>query len=170
MCLVLKTSSATSAIRYEINKWAKGSKVYLINDRLEDMPALYRAVDCYVSSAACEGWGEPLSEAMACGLPTIAGENGGNLEFMDYTNSFLVKTVGWKPIETNTMESVIKPWFMYKPVSVKSLREAMRYVFDNPTEAKKYGKKASDDMRKFSWVASASKLLKILESVTGVKL
>jgi glycosyltransferase involved in cell wall biosynthesis len=37
-----------------------------------------------------EGWGRPLLEAMAAGLPTIGTRFGGNLEFMNDETSYLV--------------------------------------------------------------------------------
>lgn len=55
-----------------------------------DMPRLYATADAYVSSARGEGWGRPLLEAMACGLPTAATRWSGNLAFMDDDNSLLV--------------------------------------------------------------------------------
>ncbi len=52
-----------------------GGPVHLIYNR--ELPhyqlaTLYRSADCYVSTTRGEGWGLPLLEAMACGLPAIA--------------------------------------------------------------------------------------------------
>lgn len=40
--------------------------------REEELPAMYHAVQAYVLASRGEGWGRPLMEAMAAGLPTIA--------------------------------------------------------------------------------------------------
>jgi glycosyltransferase involved in cell wall biosynthesis len=43
---------------------------------------LYRGADAFALATHGEGWGLPLLEAMACGLPTIATDWGGQLDFM----------------------------------------------------------------------------------------
>jgi glycosyltransferase involved in cell wall biosynthesis len=52
--------------------------------------ALVAACDCFLSLHRSEGLGLPLAEAMAAGKPVIATGYGGNLEFMDEYNSYLV--------------------------------------------------------------------------------
>ena len=44
---------------------------------------LYRACDAFVAPFRAEGWGLPVCEAMACGLPVIATDYSGPTEFMD---------------------------------------------------------------------------------------
>ncbi len=51
---------------------------------------LYRSVDAYVMPSRGEGWGRPYMEAMAAGLPTIGTRFGGNLEYMNDENSYLI--------------------------------------------------------------------------------
>lgn len=41
-------------------------------------------------SILIEGWGLPYMEAMSMGLPAIGTNWGGNLEFMNSNNSYLV--------------------------------------------------------------------------------
>jgi glycosyltransferase involved in cell wall biosynthesis len=48
------------------------------------------ASDCYVSLHRSEGFGLTIADAMALGVPVVATAYGGNLEFMDETNSTLV--------------------------------------------------------------------------------
>lgn len=55
-----------------------------------DMPRLLGAADVFVGVSRGEGWGRPLHEAMACGLPAVATRWSGNLAFMDDDNSLLV--------------------------------------------------------------------------------
>lgn len=47
------------------------------------MGSLYRSADCFVLPSRGEGWGQPVLEAMACGLPTIATGWGGVADFLD---------------------------------------------------------------------------------------
>jgi glycosyltransferase involved in cell wall biosynthesis len=48
------------------------------------------ASDCYVSLHRSEGFGLTIADAMALGVPVVATAYGGNLEFMDSSNSTLV--------------------------------------------------------------------------------
>ena len=56
----------------------------------ERLGALYRAADAFVLATHGEGWGLPLLEAMACGLPTVATAWGGHIDFMAEGRGFLV--------------------------------------------------------------------------------
>lgn len=71
---------------------AERSDIRIVADSLEtrDVVKLMRGSDCYVSLHRCEGFGLPLAEAMACGLPVIATGYSGNLDFMTNTNSVLI--------------------------------------------------------------------------------
>lgn len=47
---------------------------------ISDVPRLYNRAKTFLSMSKEEGWGRPVAEAMACGVPKIINENGGNRE------------------------------------------------------------------------------------------
>eukprot|EP00758_Cryptobia_borreli_P013600 Tbor_TRINITY_DN5848_c3_g1::TRINITY_DN5848_c3_g1_i3::g.6182::m.6182 len=54
----------------------------LSESRMNRVPELYTTHDAFVLPTRGEGWGLPLMEAMAMGLPAIATDWGGQVEFM----------------------------------------------------------------------------------------
>lgn len=70
----------------------KRSDVVIWDETLEgeQVAALYRSVDAFVLPSRGEGWGRPYMEAMASGLPVIGTQAGGNIDFMNAENSFLI--------------------------------------------------------------------------------
>jgi glycosyltransferase involved in cell wall biosynthesis len=171
VCLILKTYHHQKDVRKKIKQLAGDANIFHLRQKFEDMSVLYRSVDAYVSATGGEGWGETLSEAMACGLPTIGCNNGGNMEFMDLFNSWISPSEGWQPIGYNNLEAIIKPWFKYRPPCVPSLRETMRNVYEAATKNTKIHKgKINNAMKignKFTWEKAAKLMLKYLEEEFG---
>ena len=54
----------------------------------DQLPALYRAANVYVTTAHGEGWGLPLVESMACGLPVIGTFSFVNVFFLFFSCLF----------------------------------------------------------------------------------
>lgn len=63
------------------------------------MPALYAAADAFVLPSRGEGWGHPYMQAMSCGIPVIGTRWGGNLDFMNERNAYLIGTKGLEPVD-----------------------------------------------------------------------
>jgi len=69
---------------------------------VEVVPPLHRAdllelmsqADAYVATSRAEGWGLPAFESIALGVPVIATNFGGALEYMNSSNTLLVAPLG----------------------------------------------------------------------------
>ena len=97
----------------------------------QDLPdyayyGLYSACDCLVSATRCEGFGLPMAEAMAFGLPVIVTDYSGHTDFCDESTAFMVEST---LVETGSHLKV--DGSMWAEPSRESLREQMRYVFEN---------------------------------------
>ena len=104
-----------------------------------ELPSLYQAVDAFVLPSRGEGWGRPLMEAMANGLPTIGTRWSGNLEFMNDENSFLVDC-DVVPVSDDAVDEL--PHFCghcWAEPSVTHLRQQLRRVYEERTEGKMRG-------------------------------
>lgn len=55
-----------------------------------DVISSYAAADCLVAPTRAEGWGMPILEAMAMGLPVITTDVSGQTEFVNEENSMLL--------------------------------------------------------------------------------
>ncbi|MGA2837872.1 MAG: glycosyltransferase [Acidimicrobiales bacterium] len=111
-----------------------------------DLARLYRSADAFVLPSRGEGWGRPYMEAMASGLPTIGSRWGGNLDFMDDTNSYLVDC-GIEDVPAEGYGEVHQyAGHRWAAPSVEHLRTLMRRVTDHPDEAAERGGRGRTDV------------------------
>lgn len=118
--------------------------------------------DCFVSCSRSEGWGLPIIEAIAVGVPTIVSDWGGSTEY--HAGAIAV------PIR-----KLIKPFGIYGGWDVPGqwcepdfdkLAEAMQDVYNNHAKYKESALKLSDKIRKdFSWDAAAAKAFAIINKL-----
>ena len=131
------------------------------------MPSLYALADAFVLPSRGEGWGIPFGEAMAAGLPTIATRWGGNLDFMDDDNSFLIDIEGLVPIDRELQAQLgAEPGLRQAEPSVDHLAQTMRWVFEHQKDARAKGRAARATMRRhFTWQHAAVKIAARIEAL-----
>lgn len=116
-----------------------------------DMPRLYASADAYVGISRGEGWGRPLLEAMASGLPTIGTRWSGNLEFMNDDNSLLVDVQGMDAVGGREELSFYRGHRWARP-SARHLAALLRQVAEDPSAARSLGQRARADVeRRWAW-------------------
>lgn len=133
-----------------------------------DIPDLYTACDCLVHPYRGEGFGLPIAEAMACGLPVIVTGAGACLDFCDDSNAYLIPAARQELAENRIgqWELAGKP-FVFEPDRAATA-QWMRHVFENPVEARSKGKRASEHIhRNFSWDTAAQRVRARLLEVRG---
>ena len=111
----------------------------------QDLPGLYKAVQCLVAPSRGEGWGRPHHEAMMMGIPVIATGWSGNTEFMTDENSFLID------YELKTVSGVESAFGIYEghrwaEPSMSHLQKLMRGAVRNPELVVTKGKRARADV------------------------
>jgi len=110
----------------------------------DQMPALYKSANAFVLPSRGEAYGRSYLEAMSMALPTIGPRWGGNLDFMNDKNSYLIKI---EDIETiNNIEPSFKFYIgcQWAKPSWKHLAELMLSIYKNEEEATKKGMLARD--------------------------
>lgn len=110
------------------------------------LPSLYRGAQAYLGLSRGEGWGRPMMEAMACGLPTIATGWSANTAFMNDRNSYLAEydVVDVPESALDQLESYAG--HRWAEPSLEHTRTLMRQVFDNRQESQERGAIAARDI------------------------
>jgi len=127
--------------------------IYLDGDLpAEDIPGLYAACDCLVHPYRGEGFGLPVAEAMACGLPVVVTEGGACDDFCNSENAFMVPAQR-RPVKFPE-ETVGQAWML--EADVQALAAQMRQAFEQPERAREMGRRGAKRIaRDFTWKRAA---------------
>lgn len=129
----------------------KSSESYI--DMLHD-------ADVFLSCARGEGWNLPLIEAMACGIPSIYSNWGGQLEFAE-GRGIPVDIIKEVPVSSPN-DNKYYSWTWNAPgnfaePNFSDLSKKMRNVFENYSFYKEKALKESDEIRRiFTWENAAN--------------
>jgi glycosyltransferase involved in cell wall biosynthesis/predicted O-methyltransferase YrrM len=159
----------TAEQRIERLRAAAGAPEVLYLERAlgwRELAGLYAACDCLVHPYRCEGFGLPIAEAMACGLPAVVTGYGASLDFCDEENSYLVLARPGRFAERRVgeIETVDYPWLAEPDPRV--LASTLRRAAADPEETRRKGRVASEHIRgRFTWAHAASAVEARLEAL-----
>lgn len=122
------------------------------------LPKLYNRGHCFISATRGDAFNLPVAEAMACGLPAITTNFGGQCDFVNASNGWLVDY----KLEDVTWDVAYEGSKWGTP-SITELRRGMRYVFEHQQEAQEKGAKALTSIKNYTWDNSAKQLLTIIK-------
>jgi len=89
VCLVLKSmpghtnSDPTQLVEMEKLGHQNPPEVIVVHQEDDDEAKYYAACDCLLMPSRCEGWGHPVFQALMFGMPIIASNYGGYLDFVN---------------------------------------------------------------------------------------
>jgi autotransporter strand-loop-strand O-heptosyltransferase len=144
----------------------KRIKVLHFPDRQEYISHL-KSAHCFLSCARSEGWGLPLCEAIACGIPTIASNYGAQLDFAGNT-SHLVNIKNHLRPKQVFMQKDEDLLGTYAEPDFDHLSHIMRYVYENYQECKIKALADSKTIRdRFSWENAVNIALDHIKNITS---
>jgi glycosyltransferase involved in cell wall biosynthesis len=109
----------------------------------EDLPWLYSAAEAFIYPSLYEGFGLPVLEAMACGLPVLTS-NGSALQ-----------------------EVAAGAAMLFDPLVVRSMADALIAVLNDPSLRAKLAQSGLERSRRYSYSATARSTIAVYHKVAG---
>jgi len=168
LCKVLNVDPGVDVRRAvcELELSPSGGRIHFaLNQVIPDyqLGLLYRTADCFVLTTRGEGWGMPIIEAMACGLPVIATNWSAHCDFMTPQNAYPLR------VERLVRAQAKCPYYTgscWAEPSYHDLRRLMRHVFQNQNEARAKGEQASRDvLSNWTWEHAAKKIISRIDQI-----
>ena len=129
----------------------------------EALRKLYHSAHAFVFPSMGEGFGLTLLEAIACGVPVIATDSGGVMEFLDPKNAWMVPAIrNWK---MRTAGQIVTA----RRAEIPRLIGAMRDVIANYPLALRMADEHVKSVQRFTWDSVATSLAAQLATVTRRK-
>ena len=112
------------------------AKVHVIATHLSerDLPRLYKAADAFALPSRGEGWGRPIVEAMAMGMPTVITDWGAPTDFANVSNAWPAAVEGLSCVNSEPRRgnpAGVYAGHRWAEASIPSLREILRKLFEN---------------------------------------
>jgi glycosyltransferase involved in cell wall biosynthesis len=117
---------------------------------LEGLISLMQTSDAFVLPTRGEGWGLPILEAMACGLPCIVTNYGGHLTFANESSCFLIDVDRMVPVEDPTWTRALD-WGEWAQPDLDHLAHLMRHLVEHRDQARAVGRAARCAALQWSW-------------------
>ena len=127
----------------------------------EDLFVIYNMADAFVFPSRAEGWGLPLIEAMATGLPAIATNYSGQTEFLSHLEGlFMPVRHNLVPIQDPEFHRFVMDddgdWGRWAEADVDDLADKMQEMVKNYPQWRQNALKASTILRsRFTWANAA---------------
>jgi glycosyltransferase involved in cell wall biosynthesis len=105
-------ASAPIELVAHLRRHAADLPINLISSTFDSsaMEDLWTRCDCYVSLHRSEGFGLPVAECLARGIPVITTHQGGVLDFTDESTVFYVAASPYRPPEEDRLYTEYSGW------------------------------------------------------------
>jgi len=170
VALVIKINTAYGQKNFQqevrdLDLLQKHHKLAFVTDNVTEdvLRNLYSRADCFVMPSMSEGFGLPALESLACGTPVITTNFGGQLDFVNNSNGWLVggELVPVPGIGHGGNSFLYEETEWLQP-SIKELRIQLREAYEENSKCLSV-KQCVDSIKHMTWEATASKILEVLK-------
>jgi glycosyltransferase involved in cell wall biosynthesis len=120
------------------------------------MAELYQGADCFVLPTRGEGWGMPILEAMACGLPAISTDWSAPCSFVTAENGYPLPV---RALVAANQHSRYTRGAQWAEPDLDMLVELLRQVAADPAGRRARGARAAADAQQWTWERSLDAIL-----------
>lgn len=132
-----------------------------------ELAALYRSCEAFVLPYRGEGFGLPIAEAMASGLPVIVTGRGAAMDFVREEWAYLIPSHVQPLARVDRYQPGPAGFWLEEP-HAEALAGLLRRAFDDPEEAREKGKRARDfAVLELRWERSVEGVLARLKVLNG---
>jgi len=127
-------------------------EILYLNEELapETLPGLYAACDCLVHPYRGEGFGLPVLEAMACGLPVVVTGGGSTDDFATDEVAYRIPALKKQFGSAVSGLKLVRDGWLLEP-DLAALAARMKWVVANHDEARTTGRAVSELVRR-EWI------------------
>lgn len=126
----------------------------------EQLVDIYHRGDIHVIPTKGEAFCLTALEGLSCGLPTATTDAGGQVDFVNETNGWILPT---HPVPAE--DGLLFEECTYKECDVYELAKLLRYLYEHPEEVEKKRKVTAESIKEFTWDNSAKKAMEALEKL-----
>lgn len=169
-CLVLKIVNKKPQMNFEVSfndiyqvfrKKYKNAEVKILTDFIPDIESLYAACDVLFTMTHAEGFFFPGLEALAAGLVVVAPNFGGQLDYLNKSNSILIDgKIDYAPKKALYWESKYSTSYFYPSVDV-AVKELCNLYANFSTIKKQHNEAANHMIEQYDWRIVTDKILQL---------
>ncbi len=162
------------SVRDRVNLDDKNLPHFVIMDtslNQHEMRKLYNTCDVYISTDRANGWGMPCMEMMAMGKPAASINWSGSTEFMNGSNSLLIKPgPRMVPVDSRLSQTLPELYagHLWPEVDINEVRRVLRFAFEHRDVTRDIAYRGRKDMQeKYSLPKVAERIEVLLNELAG---
>jgi len=174
VCLILKVVDKEPKLPFDVSfnsifktfqqKYKNHAEIKVIKEFIPDIEGLYKSCDILFSLNHCEGFYMPGLEALAFGLVNVCSNYGGQLDFLNNTNSLLVDG-SIEKANPKSMYWQSKPSLWFVP-DINDAANKLQYAVNNLNDLKQKVKLQQQDViQKYNWNNITQQILQLSKEV-----